>query len=273
MQVLKGLRAHRRAGLLQVPVKEPKDMPFVKGNATPGQIRARCLDERGRHIHRHLTDYRWIRMRLEEALEGLSISAWLDKKRLVGIEIDEDGNVVVASACRGLIDTDALARGNRVALVGLLRVLVIDVLDALRIDAQRAGNRSEAMMQAHQVHHMGLKKQREAGVVPGKGHLEGLATFALFVLKDGHPGVQKTAVLKQLEMLPRAFVVAVEGVFCSGPIGFIDAEIDMDLTAGFVFFDPVDEEGGFKGQKRGEFVDDFHRVFGNQDKLLPSEII
>jgi hypothetical protein len=177
------------------------------------------------------------------------------------IKIDEDRDVVVSSACGGLIDAHTLARRDRMALVGFARVVGIDMLDSLRVETQLLSHRGKAVMQPHQIHHAGLEEQREAGLLPCEGDLQGVPGFRLLVLENRQARVQEAPVLKQLQGFLLAFVVAVEPVLSTGPIGFLDAEVDVNFATGFVFFDTVDEEGCLDGQKRGEFADDLHVLF------------
>src|SRR5258706_9245043 len=111
-------------------VDELDRMELVEGDLGLGEVVVDALDEDGAHVDADFFDARWIAVVgfkvVSELGNGIGILAVGDIKHAALIDIDEEGDVVVAAPGRRFIDGDAL----HVSGIGALTPRLDPVMEA-----------------------------------------------------------------------------------------------------------------------------------------------
>src|SRR5512145_1720267 len=127
---LGALLALGAAHLVEGVVDELDGVELVEGDLGLGEVVGDALDEGGAHVDAHLLDAGGIAVVsfeiVGELSHGSGVAAVGDVEHAAAIDIDEQGDVVVAAACGGLVDGDALDLGVVGALASLLDPVVED---------------------------------------------------------------------------------------------------------------------------------------------------
>ena len=163
-----------------------------------------AFDECGRHIGANFGNGLGISLMGPEVFgksgNGGSIVAGSHEQDLALVQIDEQGNVVVAAAGSGLVDTDLSDRGMVGLTAGRIHVMVEDTPNQGIVFPDQASG-SQDGHGLDELQDEGFKQQGEAAVGSGPGY--GDAVYAApGTLDTGSAGVEKGLVLKEVQVAP-----------------------------------------------------------------------
>lgn len=192
------------ADLIDGVVDETDHVELVEGEGGVGQMIANAFDESLGHVGADLGNRLWISLMgaevLSEGGDGGGIFAGSDEQDFALLEIDEQGNVVLAAAGSGLIDAD-LSDGGMVGLAaGRIHVMVEDAPNqgVVFTDQARGGQDRHGLDESEDE---GFKQQGEAAVRPSPGYVDTVYA-APRTLDAGGAGVEKGLVLEEVQVAP-----------------------------------------------------------------------
>jgi len=185
-------------------VDETDDVELVEGEVGIGQMISDAIDKGLGHVGADLGNGLRISLMGAEVLgkvgDGGGILAGGDEQDLALLEIDEQGNVVLAAAGSGLIDAD-LRDGGMVGLAaGRIHVMVEDAPNqgVVFTDQARGSQDRHGLDESEDE---GFKQQGEAAVRPGPGDVDAVHAAAR-TLDAGGAGVEKGLVLEEVQVAP-----------------------------------------------------------------------
>ena len=192
------------ADLVDGLVDDLDDVELVESDFGLGQAGGGAGDEGLAHVDTHLGD------RLGaaavgcevggEGFDGAGVLALGGKQHAMLVEIDEQADVVVAAARRGLIEGDTSDLGEIGLGTGVVDVGVEDAPQPGVVFAGDAGDGCDRHRREHG-HDQGLEQQGEAAAGPRPRHGD-LLDAARRAGDARHEGVQVGLVLEEVEMAP-----------------------------------------------------------------------
>ncbi len=228
--------AFEAADFIDGVVDEADDVELVEGLGGVGQRIGNAFDVGFGQVGADLGNGKGISLMgleiLGEVGNGAGILAGSDEKNFALLEIDEEGNVVVAAAGRGFVDAD-LSDGGMVGLgAGGIHVMVEDAPNQGVVFADQTGGRQDGHG-LNKLNDEGFKQQGEAAVGSGPRHVDAVDAAAGTLDARG-TGVEVGLVLEEVQVAPseNVGVVGLAGSVAEGTSkARATGEIEVDVEA------------------------------------------